>query len=55
MEDVFSFADDVQTLPDKLKHLENVIIKILLQVVECTLFIQEYTGHGFSGEYTNSS
>jgi len=51
MEDVFSFVDDVQMLADKLKRLENIVIKILLQTVECGIFIQEYTGHGFGGKY----
>jgi hypothetical protein len=52
MEDVYSFVDVVQSLPDKLELLEAIVVKILQQTVECAIFIREYTGHGFAGEHS---
>jgi hypothetical protein len=49
MNDVWSFVDDVQSLPEKMTQLEEIIDKILKQTVECAIFIREYTGHGFGG------
>jgi len=49
MEDVCSFVDDVQSIPNKLHRLEDIIADILKQIVECTIFIREYVGHGFAG------
>jgi hypothetical protein len=49
MEEVYSFVDTIQTVPNKLQLLEDVIAKILKQTVECAIFIREYTGHGFGG------
>jgi hypothetical protein len=51
MEEVYSFVDAIQTVPNKLQLLEDVISKILKQTVECAIFIREYTGHGFGGEF----
>jgi len=49
MIDIWSFVDDVKSLPATLKQLEEIIDKIQKQTVECTIFIQEYPGHGFGG------
>jgi len=49
MIDVWSFVDDVNSLPAKMKRLEDIIDKIQTQTVECAIFIREYTGHGFGG------
>ena len=49
MIDVWSFVDDVKSLPEKLKRLEEIIDNIQKQTVECAIFIREYTGHGFGG------
>jgi hypothetical protein len=49
MKDVYSFVDAVKALPDKISILEDTIIKILTQTVECVFFIREYCGHGFGG------
>jgi hypothetical protein len=51
MEEVYSFVDAIQTVPNKLQLLEDIIGKILKQTVECAIFIREYTGHGFGGEF----
>ena len=50
MESVYSFVEAIQLVPDKLEILEEVIVKILKQTVECAIFIREYTGHGFGGD-----
>jgi hypothetical protein len=47
---VSSLAENNGTLSNKLKRLENVIIEIFRQTVECAIFVREYTGHGFAGE-----
>lgn len=52
LEDVFSFVDLIESFPSKIDKLEEVIIKILIQTVECVIFIREYTGHGFAGKFT---
>ncbi|EGN94359.1 hypothetical protein SERLA73DRAFT_162987 [Serpula lacrymans var. lacrymans S7.3] len=50
MEDAYSFVGIVKALPSKVELLRNTIDKILLQTVESTIFIREYTGHGFGVE-----
>src|ERR1700733_11588994 len=51
MEDVYSFVDIAQDLPNKIRHLEDIIAKIVAQTIECVIFIREYTGHGFACKY----
>jgi hypothetical protein len=50
MVDVYSFVGDVESLPRKIKTLENKALAIVQQTVECALFIQEYTSRNFRGE-----
>ncbi|KAF7341328.1 WD40 repeat-like protein [Mycena venus] len=47
MVDVYSFVGDVESLPRKIKSLENKALAIVQQTVECALFIQEYTSRNF--------
>ncbi|KZP16008.1 hypothetical protein FIBSPDRAFT_976664, partial [Athelia psychrophila] len=47
MEALYSFVDDLESLPGKIKRLEHAIVQILAQTTECALFFREYTGHGF--------
>ncbi|KAJ7121462.1 WD40 repeat-like protein [Mycena epipterygia] len=47
MVDVYSFVGDIASLPQKIKSLEDKTLAIVQQTVECALFIQEYTSHGF--------
>jgi hypothetical protein len=49
MDNVCSFVDEVRLIPNKLQHLSDVIADILKQMVECAIFIREYTGRGFAG------
>jgi hypothetical protein len=51
MEDVYTFVDDVKNFPSRLASQEEVIKKIMFQTIECMLFIQEYSGHGFCGVF----
>ncbi|KAF7347058.1 WD40 repeat-like protein [Mycena venus] len=55
MAEVYSFTDDVDFLKDKIKTLENVILKITIQTIECSFFIREYTGHGFLGSLVQTT
>ena len=50
MEDVYTFVDAIESLPSKLKLLEEIVGKILNQTVNCAIFIRAYTDHGFGGE-----
>jgi hypothetical protein len=50
MIEVYSFVDDVESLSQKISRLEDVVLEITTQTVECSIFIREYTGHGFSGK-----
>ncbi|KAJ7480990.1 hypothetical protein FB451DRAFT_1130765, partial [Mycena latifolia] len=47
MDEVYSFVKDVNFLHEKIKSLEDKSSAIFKQTLECALFIQEYTGHGF--------
>jgi hypothetical protein len=50
MENAYSFVDDCQSFPNKIKSWEKVIKAILRQTLECALFIQEYTQQGFASK-----
>ncbi|KAJ7095575.1 WD40-repeat-containing domain protein [Mycena epipterygia] len=45
--EVYSFVEDTNLLPQKLRSLENQASAIVKQTVECALFIQEYSANGF--------
>ncbi|KAJ6548687.1 hypothetical protein B0H19DRAFT_1265490 [Mycena capillaripes] len=49
MAEVYSFTGDVDFLEAKNKLLDDAILQIAIQTVECSFFIREYTGHGFLG------
>jgi hypothetical protein len=51
MDDLYSFVGDIDFLPRKIKRVEKKTLAIVKQTVECALFIQEYTAHGFLSEY----
>ncbi|KAJ7455882.1 WD40 repeat-like protein [Mycena latifolia] len=48
MAEVYSFVEDTEFLVQKIKSLENTVLEITKQTVECAIFIREHTGHGFS-------
>lgn len=50
MAEVYSFVGDVQDLPQKIKKLEDSVVEITKESVECAIFIHEYAGLGFGGE-----
>ncbi|KAJ7609452.1 hypothetical protein FB45DRAFT_1126799 [Roridomyces roridus] len=47
MDQVYDFVEAVEFLPQKVKSLEKQVSSIVKVTVECALFIQEYTAHGF--------
>ncbi|KAJ7142343.1 WD40-repeat-containing domain protein [Mycena epipterygia] len=55
MAELYSFVEDIEFLPQKIKSVENKVLAIVKQTVECALFIQEYTGHGFLGRAVRST
>ncbi|KAJ7840984.1 hypothetical protein B0H13DRAFT_2365945 [Mycena leptocephala] len=52
MVEVYSFVEDVDSLSQKIKRLENVVTEITKQTLECAIFLREYTGHGFTGKHS---
>ncbi|KAF7982120.1 hypothetical protein HWV62_29841 [Athelia sp. TMB] len=55
MEALFSFVDDVESLPEKLQRLEAIITRVLEQTTECGIFFREYTSHGFAGRFVGQA
>ena len=49
MKDTYSFVEQVKEFPAKIELLEETIIQILGQTMECSFFICEYCGLGFGG------
>ena len=50
MIELYSFVDDLDSLPEKIRRLEDAITRVLEQTIECGIFFREYTSHGFAGE-----
>ena len=55
MADLYSFVDAVDGLENKIKLLEDVIIRISVQTTECGIFIKQYVSHGFAGKLLGRS
>ncbi|KAJ7117549.1 hypothetical protein C8R44DRAFT_707901 [Mycena epipterygia] len=51
----FSFVEDTESLPRKIKGLENTCLAIVKQTVECAIFIREYIGKGFGGRLVSQA
>ncbi|KZP08039.1 hypothetical protein FIBSPDRAFT_1052611 [Athelia psychrophila] len=51
MEELYSFVDDVENLPEKIKQIEHTLVRTLQQTTECGIFFREYTDHGFVGRF----
>jgi len=49
MLDLYSFVDAVDELENKIKSLEDVIIRISVQTTECGIFIKQYASQRFLG------
>ncbi|KAJ7087458.1 hypothetical protein C8R44DRAFT_820126 [Mycena epipterygia] len=47
IDEVYSFVDGIDSLPEKIERAENKVLAIVKQTAECALFIQEYVAHGF--------
>ena len=48
--DMFSFVNNIKCLSARISVIEGTIRKLLTQTVECTMFIHQYNGYGFSGK-----
>jgi hypothetical protein len=55
MANVYSFVEDIDFLAERIKSLEDKVLAIITQTVECALFIQEYTVNGFCSESLDHS
>lgn len=51
MEDVYSFVEATESFQNKIVVLGKTIVHLLKQTVECVIYVREYTGHGFGGEW----
>ena len=49
METVWTLVTAADDLKNKLRSLEDVVRELADQTIECTVFIREYTNHGFAG------
>ncbi|KAF7987125.1 hypothetical protein HWV62_333 [Athelia sp. TMB] len=47
IKDLYSFVDDIQSLPGVIRRLEDKIMHVLEQTTKCGKFFQEYTKNGF--------
>ena len=50
MQEAFTFVDDLKKLSENVRTLQEPIIGLLKQTVECCVFIREYASHGFVGK-----
>ncbi|KAF7966616.1 hypothetical protein HWV62_37635 [Athelia sp. TMB] len=55
MADLYSFVDDVESLPEKIQRLDAVLARVLEQTAECGIFFREYTSHGFAGRFVKQA
>ena len=51
MTDIYGLADTAQAMQDLTPPLDSTVKLILEQTIECAIFIQEYYGSGFAGQY----
>jgi len=52
MADAYSFTNDLHTLAVRSSNFEGNVTRMFQQTIECSLFIREYTYHGFVGTCT---
>ncbi len=50
LNDVVGYATTAWEKPEKIPPLENTIITLFQQIIECCVFIREYTGHRFASK-----
>ncbi|KAJ7019176.1 hypothetical protein C8F04DRAFT_1242762 [Mycena alexandri] len=48
MVEVYSFEEDIHFVPEKIKILEESLLKISQHTLECANFLEEYKQHGFA-------
>jgi hypothetical protein len=49
MVDLFSWVQETEALPKKVKEFSNTIKLMVVQAKECAIFIRDYTQRGFLG------
>ncbi|KAJ6574321.1 hypothetical protein B0H19DRAFT_985970, partial [Mycena capillaripes] len=55
MATLYSFATEVDSVVKKSKPVEEIVLRITMQTMECALLIREYSGHGFLGRVAQTS
>ena len=50
MKDTFTFVGDLKTLSEKVRTLQEPIVGLLKQTIECCAFIEQYAKDGFGSE-----
>ncbi|KAL5480301.1 hypothetical protein ACEPAI_1571 [Sanghuangporus weigelae] len=55
MINAFDFIRDVETLPDKSDRMQQAIVELLKQTIECCLFVSRYTSRNFLGRMLDIS
>ena len=49
MRDAYTLIDAIEEIPEKIQALEETILKMLQQTIECVAFIRGYCRIGFGG------
>jgi hypothetical protein len=52
---LYSFATEVDSVVKNSKPVEETVLRITMQTMECALLIREYSGHGFLGRWFHAS
>ncbi|KAJ7808904.1 WD40-repeat-containing domain protein [Mycena olivaceomarginata] len=55
MATLYSFATEVDSVVKNSKPVEETVLRITMQTMECALLIREYSGHGFLGRVAQTS
>ena len=55
MEDAFAFVQDVQMLPDTAARLQQTIVGLLKQTIECCTFVSHYASRRFLSKLAHST
>ncbi|KAN0073111.1 hypothetical protein V8E55_012251 [Tylopilus felleus] len=55
MRDSYAFVEHIKSFPEKISALKGTIRRLLLQTVECTMFLRQYNAHGFAEKVVSSA
>ncbi|KAK6993276.1 WD40 repeat-like protein, partial [Favolaschia claudopus] len=52
---LYSFAKEVDSVVNNSKPVQDIVLRITMQTMECALLLREYSGHGFLGRIAKTS